>query len=210
MTDAPREVPEAEARLLLKGQVYGLYARLLSPAVREADRAEALERLRAVLAELGHAEALAPLEGVETAGTEGEYVRLFVRGQAPPYETSYESARSASGGQTHQMADIAGFYGAFGMRVEGERPDNIVPELEFVALLHVKEAYARLSGETEGAQVCADSRAKFMREHLLPWLPAFRERVSKESQHPALIALADSAATAVIADGREMAGSRVG
>ena len=72
-----------------------------------------------------------------------------------------------------QLADISGFYRAFGFRAAGERPDHIVPQLEFVALLYAKEAYAFMCRDHAGAAVCSESREKFVREHMSGWLPSF-------------------------------------
>lgn len=192
----------AEERLLLKARAYGLCARLLAGAGEEWEAT--LEEIRGILERLGRA--APPLPQTTAAGPlPPEITRLFVRGVVPPYETSYETSRGSPGGKNLQMADIAGFYRAFGFQVQGERPDHLVPELEFVALLYVKEAYARLVAEAEGAAVCVDARGKFVREHLAPWLPAFRDRVVEEATHPALAALADAIVSLVTADAAEAA-----
>lgn len=190
-----KETLDVPARLLLKGQVYALCARLLSPDAGALTDGETLERLRAALEPLEYDEALSALEELrrldltDRASLEREYARLFVKGVASPYETSYPEAWSAPGGKPQQLADIAGFYGAFGFEVVGERPDHLVPEVEFVALLYVKEAHALLSRSSEEAAVCADARAKFLRQHLLPWLPAFREQLADTGGSPALSAV---------------------
>ena len=192
----------AEERLLLKARAYGLCARLLAGAGDEWETT--LEEIRGILERLGRA--APPLPQTTAAGPlEPEITRLFVRGVVAPYETSYATSRGSPGGKNLQMADIAGFYRAFGFRVQGERPDHVVPELEFVALLYVKEAHARLAQETEGAQVCLDARTKFLREHLAPWLPAFRDRVVEEAAHPGLASLANAIVSLVTADAAEVA-----
>jgi len=156
-----RTAPE---RLLLRGHAVGLCARILTgqPGIDEAEA-----ELRDVLGRLGLSPALS---GAEVAG------RAATRGVVPVYETSYEPGPGASGGPTFQMADIAGFYRAFGFEVSGERPDHIVPELEFLALVLVKEAYALMAGQVEGAEICATARRRFIAEHLGRWLPMLRER----------------------------------
>jgi TorA maturation chaperone TorD len=76
------------------------------------------------------------------------------------------------------MADVAGFYRAFGLRVApGERPDHVAAELEFYGWLQAREAQARARGETEGAEVCRDARRKFLRDHLGRWLPLLAARL---------------------------------
>ncbi len=194
----------AEQRLILKGRAYALCARLLT--ADQAEWSQSLAELRELAGQLGRtdvAEALS--EAGPSAGTGAELTRLFIRGVVPPYETSYESARSAPGGKTLALADIAGFYRAFGFQAQGERPDHLAPELEFVSLLCIKEAYARLVGEREGAEVCAEARSKFVREHLAPWLPSFRERVREETTDQALSLAAAAIVAIVLADASEAA-----
>lgn len=192
----------AEQRLILKGRAYALCARLLT--ADRTDWGQSLAELREVAGQLGHADVAEALsERVPGAGIGAELTRLFVRGVVPPYETSYESARSAPGGKTLALADIAGFYRAFGFQAQGERPDHLAPELEFVSLLCIKEAYARLVGEREGAEVCAEARSKFIREHLAPWLPSFRERVREEAADQGLSLAAAAIVAIVMADASE-------
>lgn len=71
------------------------------------------------------------------------------------------------------LADIAGFYRAFGFPYsEGgdEKPDHIASELEFVAFLLAKEAHARASGKTEAAELVSRARLSFLKDHLARWI----------------------------------------
>lgn len=214
MTDASTQNLVGAQRLLLKGQAYGLCARLLAPDATSPADEGVLAHMRDVLERLAYAEPLARLHQASEAarGDPGsirdEYVRLFLKGDAPPYETSYDTvpAGSPRSGEPQQMADIAGFYGAFGFQVARDRPDHLAAEMEYVALLCVKQAFAHLAEEGEGAAVCAEARDKFLAEHLAPWLPAFRQRVEKSSRHPYLTSLAALVTTLVEADRREFAG----
>jgi len=207
----PLSSPPTDAgRLLLKGQAYSLCAQLLSPDLRTVAEGGTLEHLQKVLEELGYVDALARLEeakGIDLSGPgplDDEYVRLAVEGEVSPYETSY-TLKNAPGGTMQQLADISGFYRAFGFQATGERPDHLVPELEFVALLYVKEAYARMTGTTDGIMVCAESRAKFLSQHLLVWLPLFHKQATKVVRHPALVALLSLLFSVVEADQQELA-----
>lgn len=167
-------------RLLLRGQAIGLCGRLL------AER-EGLEQ--------GEAQLDLTLQrlGITTPDLQyGSIRRLLDRGTVPAYETSYEPGTGSAGGPTFQMADIAGFYGAFGFEVTGERPDHIVPQLEFLALLLVKEAYSLIAEDRDGAAICAEARGKFVAEHLGRWLPLLAQRAREtEGGEP----LADLAGT---------------
>lgn len=166
-----------EERLLLRGRAIGLCARLVSEESGRDDTGGELVEV------LGRLEVAAPPLNVQALA------RPLVKGEVPPYETSYEAGPGSSGGPTFQMADIAGFYRAFGFQVMGERPDHVVPEMEFVALMFVKEAYALLSGDADGADVCAGARRKFVAEHLGRWLPMLRDRALEVEGAESLVAL---------------------
>src|SRR3990172_7219059 len=81
--------------------------------------------------------------------------------------------------QSQELADLAGFYRAFGLRVgrsqsQGgtvrERPDHIAVELEFMYLLALKEAYAAENGMPEQAEICRETQRKFLSDHLGIWI----------------------------------------
>lgn len=103
----------------------------------------------------------------------------------PPYETSY-STRDVFR-QTDVMADVAGFYRAHGLEVGGverERPDHVAAELEFVAFMARKEAFALAHlGEDEVAE-CRRTQDLFLRDHLGCWGPAFGTRAAVVAEHP--------------------------
>lgn len=84
---------------------------------------------------------------------------------------------------TKELADIAGFYHAFGLRMaEYERPDHISAELEFMHILTLKEAYAFEKGWKEERLLCVDAQKKFIQDHLGRWAPALCEAL-KASAH---------------------------
>jgi TorA maturation chaperone TorD len=97
---------------------------------------------------------------------------LVLSRECPPYETEYcPSAETFF--RSQQLADIAGFYQAFGLqtaRACPERPDHLALELEFMAFLLQKE---RLAPTAEQASVCADAQRSFFRDHLSWWVPSF-------------------------------------
>ncbi len=96
----------------------------------------------------------------------------------PPYETEY-----IDGKQTFQrsntMADVAGFYRAFGWHVNParrERPDHIALQLEFLARLLTLERAALQSGSRSmngQADICQRAQIRFLREHLAWWAGGF-------------------------------------
>lgn len=129
------------------------------PAVREA------------LAALGAAAAAADVEELAAA-----YVAMFDRGDAcPPYEGAW-AERPAMGGKGTALADIAGFYRAFGVAPSADRPDiedHVAAELEFMSLLALKEAAALADGGGERLEVTRAAQTAFLGDHLGRWADAF-------------------------------------
>lgn len=224
---APDDGLRDAARLLLKGKAYALCAGLLSPRSRGPTVGESVALLGETLDRLGYRDALASLNGASMEGAEAaveaEYLRMFVKGAVPPYEASYAGIAGAGGGagaglsagagpgagagagsNVQQIADIAGFYRAFGFEARGDRPDHVAAQLEFLALLCVKEAHARLSQESDGAAVCLEARRAFLEQHVLSWLPAFQTRVSEAARHPLFGSLAGAVLGLAAADGAEL------
>lgn len=98
------------------------------------------------------------------------------------YET--ESGLPHEYRQSQEMADIAGFYRAFGFQVGGlvrERPDHLSVELEFLYVLCLKEAYAREKGTAEQVEVCQEARAKFLQDHLGQWIGLFAQSLERST-----------------------------
>ncbi len=191
-----RDITSAQAR----GVAYGLVSngfqypdRELLDSLRDPARwsswPEALQQfygaglppcyLDAVRASLG-AEVEAAAKPTELQET---FNRLFghaVRGRCPPYELEYggsEIIQQASG-----LADIAGFYSAFGMEVSrdaDDRADHVAIECEFMSVLCVKEAHAGEKSEADHLDICVKAQRSFLKDHLGCWLPAFANRVGQ-------------------------------
>ncbi len=178
MTDAE----EAVAR----GAFYGSLAKAFGPVEESLVSGEVFRDLRGVggewpfagagLSKLPESLADPPHDAEEVRA---ERVRLFDRGDCPPYESSHR--RDIDPQKDVVMADVAGFYTAFGLKPKGELPDHIVSELEFMALLSVKESRALLMGEDEGLEVVRSAQVKFMEDHLGRWVAAFRDDVHAKS-----------------------------
>jgi DMSO reductase family type II enzyme chaperone len=120
----------------------------------------------------------APLDALRA-----EYDRVFgllVPKECPPYETEYYPTQETFG-RSQQMADVAGFYRAFGIEpahASPERPDHLALQLEFMAFLLMKERFARAAVDLdpesgEQASVCDRAQRDFFRDHLAWWVPAF-------------------------------------
>ncbi|MHC4948042.1 MAG: TorD/DmsD family molecular chaperone [Planctomycetota bacterium] len=85
------------------------------------------------------------------------------------------------------IADLCGFYTAFGFepaRVSGEKPDHLVCELEFAAMLLVLLAQARAGGDDEAADVTRGALRSFLADHLGEWLPLAARRLVETSSLP--------------------------
>jgi DMSO reductase family type II enzyme chaperone len=111
---------------------------------------------------------------------EAAFTELFTHSSSrdcPVHETAYTAYEIFQ--QTQQMADIAGFYAAFGVETGagGERPDHISVELEFMQYLALKEAYARQHLGVARVRQCRRAQRLFLQEHLGGWGPAFGRRL---------------------------------
>lgn len=92
----------------------------------------------------------------------------------PPYEGEYGMASVFM--KTQTMADVAGFYRAFGLEVGPgfhDRPDHLAAELEFMHFLLMKEAYAREHNLQDLAAEARKAQSQFLEEHLGTWGPPF-------------------------------------
>lgn len=117
---------------------------------------------------------------------QSEYIGIFDAGQQanPIYETEYDRRRALAKG--NELSDIAGFYHAFGFeldsRVDGmEMLDHVGIELEFYALLLMKEAYLSEAGDRAGESIVGDARAKFLNAHLGRFVGSISRRPGVEA-----------------------------
>ncbi len=103
-----------------------------------------------------------------------------VRGSCPLYELEYGHAEIVQ--QAGELADIAGFYSAFGLentQESMERVDHVSVECEFMSVLCAKYAMGLLSNGTDLMDACFDGQRIFLRDHLARWFLAFCSRVVK-------------------------------
>jgi TorA maturation chaperone TorD len=109
--------------------------------------------------------------------------------EVAPYEGSYEDDPFR---QARQIADVAGFYRAFGAEAHGsehERPDHAGCELEFLAFLGCRGLVAAAAGRVDEVELCREVEESFLREHAGRWLPSFFrsvERGAPDTFHAAL------------------------
>lgn len=187
----PVAAEEAVGRALARASVYRVLGGVFAypepgfvsalPAVAEAAGAAAPPPVRGALERLA-----AAAREAEAASLAAVYVATFDRQVAcSPHEGGYGAPQVA--GKAAQLADIAGFYAAFGLAPGGGRAeleDHIAAELEFMSVLALKEAAALAGGEDEHAEVTRAAATSFLRDHLGRWGEAFAAAVAEADPAP--------------------------
>jgi TorA maturation chaperone TorD len=110
---------------------------------------------------------------------------LLVSHACPPYQTEFIDGKF-SYQRSHALADVSGFYRAFGLAVAERRPerqDHLALELEFMAFLigMERQAGGPVSGGALCRQVCGAAQVRFLKEHLAWWAPAFARILCREN-----------------------------
>lgn len=101
----------------------------------------------------------------------------------PPYEMYFSGSQIYQ--QTQELADISGFYKAFGVEISRDdttsRWDHIAVELEFLHFLTYKLAYAIENHAEKEQESCLAAKKKFLNAHIGRWIKAFANAVEKKS-----------------------------
>jgi TorA maturation chaperone TorD len=132
---------------------------------------------------------LATLPPPTVEGVSESFVRLFghtARGLVCACETEYGADNTFH--QPQQLADLAGYYLAFGLRpvtASDVRVDHIACECEFMDFLNRKEALLvadddRGPAEQETLEVTTRAARDFLRDHLARFGRAFATRLASE------------------------------
>jgi len=103
-----------------------------------------------------------------------------ISAQFPLYETEFGKREVFQ--QTQLLADISGTYQAFGLDINAahrDRCDHLSTELEFLAFLLLKEAYATEHDESEQARIARGARQQFLHDHVGKWVPLLLERMEQ-------------------------------
>lgn len=122
-------------------------------------------------------------------------------GRISQYQVEYSPRTLLT--STTVLADIAGFYEAFGLsKVDGnrDRVDHLCLELEFAAYVSLQAATLSEAGDEEGFDIVRDARASFLEDHLGRWIPRFREAVIEETDSAFYQSLAAFGCDLVAAD----------
>lgn len=210
-TGAPRRLPAharaALDRALARADAYRVLAAVFrDPDDPAGDPAPEPATLRAAARALGFTvepeawRAISRMAGHETRAAEHRAIFGHVVAHGcPPYETEF--GRRHLFGQSQELGDIRGFYEAFGVRPRagGERPDHLACELEFLALLAIKEATALAVGDADRTAICVTAAARFLEDHPGCWVAALAVRIASRARGSGYAA-ASALAASVLAD----------
>ncbi len=86
----------------------------------------------------------------EKEGMMSEYDRLFRASEVWLYGTEHLGMNEVQ--RSKALADIMGFYRAFGLEPDADRPDLLSSELEFMHYLILKESHAQETGDSADAK----------------------------------------------------------
>lgn len=112
-----------------------------------------------------------------------EYTRLFINAVpqvlAPPYASAYTGSGLLMG-RPAETALIA--YRQAGLAfspASHDLPDHLAAELEFMFYLTREALSAREQADDSRAELFKNRQYRFLKEHLLPWVPAWQKRVDE-------------------------------
>ena len=103
-----------------------------------------------------------------------EYLRVFSHvcaADCNPCETAYTAKHIFQASQ--KMANITGFYQAFGLEAGGERPDHISVELEFLSFLCYRESVEQTRSRRFEVHSIRRGQKVFLERHLGKWVGTF-------------------------------------
>jgi TorA maturation chaperone TorD len=132
-----------------------------------------------------------------------EHSRLFLgAGIVPLREGGYGDGMRFAG-QPVDIADLNGFYLAFGfgpVPSAPNPPDHLGTELEYLSLLHLKKAYALQRSRLSQAKIVEHAMARFLEDHLGRWVAAVEAALRDASGAAPYVLLAKLMERAVAAD----------
>ena len=168
--------------LVTRAVALGLVARLFDPDARrvmsDLRTGEAQHTLE-LLGDGASAQVLGRLASgtLDDASVAASAVHWFDHGRIPPYE--YSNVGRSAGGHTAGLADVSGFYRAFGVEVRTDRADHLASELEYLSLVLLRESEARQRGLDDEADVCVGAARAFLRDHVGRWIHAWAARIDE-------------------------------
>lgn len=112
-----------------------------------------------------------------------EYDLLFRAKEIWLYSVEYLAENEFQ--RVNYLSDISGFYRAFGLETDKERPDFLNIELEFMHILIAKQMYAlssKIDGPQEKAAICMDAQKKFFNTYVYPGAKKIAEKIIAQSE----------------------------
>lgn len=162
---------------------------------------EELDDLRPVAEDLDLSHAIPAIQKMDLPALQAAHRSTFGAAGSLCYETEYGLPHEYR--QSQEMADLAGFYRAFGFDTGGgirERPDHVAVELEFMCALGLKEAYALEQLEEARAEICREAQANFLRDHLGRWFGLFEQSMDRNGAEEPYGSLSTLAGDFIAAD----------
>ena len=167
--------PEENTFKLLKNKDYMSEVESCLEMMRSAELSEAFRNIKKELQD-SNTEKL-------SKGYRDTFGGATVAMDCPPYEMYFSGSQIYQ--QTQDLADISGFYKAFGVEVsrddKANRWDHVAVELEFLHFLTYKLAYAMENAGNRELDSCLDAKKKFLNAHIGRWICAFSNAVGKKS-----------------------------
>lgn len=112
------------------------------------------------------------------------YDRLFRASEIWLYTTEYLAKNEFQ--RAGYLADIMGFYRAFKVEPQKERPDSLTAEFEFMHYLIFKRIHAfknNIKDVKEKASICFDAEKKFFDEYLYPGAKKIAAKISSQTEN---------------------------
>lgn len=177
MKDPTRQSNDSETKRWLEQAATWRYFSLLFQFPTRENRSELRRLTRDVppelrdLAEKSFAHTLKALEM--------EFHRVLGSGGIPALESSYDD--NALAGRGPLLADVRAFYEAFSYQPEkppAELPDHIAVELDFLAYLAMKIAFAHHENQVQAEQTTKDACERFLQQHVCEWVARFAAQIA--------------------------------
>lgn len=159
----------------------------------------AMTTLDPALDPAGTEQVASALGGLDDDALKRSHLAVFghaISKDCPPYGGEYGQAHIFEKSQT--LADVAGFYRAFGLTLAKgvhDRPDHIAFELEFMEFLCLKQALAEARDHgAERVAFCLKAQRSFLETHLGFWAFSFAHRLQQRrafGPHAAFACLLD-------------------
>ncbi len=115
-----------------------------------------------------------------------EYDRLFRAGLVWLYGAEHLIKNEFQ--RANMLSDIMGFYTAFGLEPDLERPDSISCEMDFMHYLILKREHLGTAAGADDAEdkadICRDAEKKFFVEHLEPAATPIAQGILDQTNHP--------------------------